>query len=93
MPVIIESIEASLLSIPTLDLNTLCIIATDAQSAFVMDRKDSSVLKAQAESTTIDTLKVSLNISTHGNCLTKSARTTAKHTSIEAPFTVDLQGR
>ncbi len=46
MPVIIESIEASLLSIPTLDLNTLCIIATDAQSAFVMDRKNSSVLKA-----------------------------------------------
>ena len=39
MPVIIESIEASLLSIPTLDRNTLCIIATDAQSAFVMDRK------------------------------------------------------
>jgi hypothetical protein len=51
MPVIIESIEASLLSIPTLDLNTLCIIATDAQSAFVMDRKNSSVLKETLKKT------------------------------------------
>lgn len=93
MPVTIESIKASLLSIPALSLNTLCIITTDAQSAFGMDKKDSSALKAQAESTTIDTLKVSLKNTTHGNCLTKSARTTAKHISIEAPFTVNLQGR
>ena len=93
MPVTIESIEASLLSIPALSLNTLCIITMDAQSAFDMDRKDSSVLKAQTESTTIDTLKVSLNNNTHGNCLTKSARTTAKNISLEVPFTADLQGR
>lgn len=71
MPITILSTEASLVSVPPLWLNAPYRIMTDAQSAFVILRKDSSTLEAQAEITTINTLKVSLNNSTSNNCLTK----------------------